>query len=80
MSEASRAVPSMIDEFTEWFDQQEGAEVRLARARDDQPLVCALVLAALCWDQVDPRGWRAPGVLCAQARRLMAGWGLGAEA
>ncbi|MGH3720975.1 MAG: tetratricopeptide repeat protein [Pseudonocardiaceae bacterium] len=79
MSEASRAVPNIIDEFTEWFDQREGAEARLAQARDDQPLACALVLAALCWDQLDPRGWRELGVLGAQARRLMAGWGLGAE-
>ncbi|MGH3773027.1 MAG: hypothetical protein ACRDRW_16810, partial [Pseudonocardiaceae bacterium] len=80
MSEVSRSVPSIVDEFTELLEWWDGAEVRLARARDDHPLACALVLAALCWDQVDPRGWRAPGVLCAQARRLMAGWGLGAEA
>jgi tetratricopeptide (TPR) repeat protein len=70
----------MVDELTELFELHDGAEMRLARARNDEPLACALVMAALCWDRVDPRGWRAPGVLCAQARRLMAVWGACAEA
>ena len=70
----------MVDELTELFEWRDGAEVRLAQARDDQPLAYALVMAALCWDQVDQRGWRAPGVLCAQARRLMAVWGVCAAA
>ena len=68
-------MPRMVDEFTELFERHDGAEMRLAQALNDEPLACALVLAALCWDRVDPRGWRALGVLCAQARRLMAGWG-----
>jgi len=42
-------------------------------------LACALVMAALSWDQVDQRGWRAPAVLCAQARRLMAVWEVSTE-
>ncbi|MDQ3761017.1 MAG: hypothetical protein M3460_04760 [Actinomycetota bacterium] len=79
VAEESRSVPRMVDELTELFERHDGAEVRLARARNDEPLACALVMAALCWDRVDPRGWRAPGVLCAQARRLMALWGICAE-
>ncbi|MBV9030483.1 MAG: hypothetical protein JO364_09255 [Pseudonocardiales bacterium] len=80
MSEVSRSVPSMGDELAGLFEWRDGAEVRLARAQDDQPLAYALMMAALCWDRVDQRGWRAPEVLCAQARRLMDGWGLCAEA
>ncbi|MGH3829406.1 MAG: hypothetical protein ACRDRS_02980 [Pseudonocardiaceae bacterium] len=74
MSEVSRPVPSVVDEFLELFERRDNVEVRLARARDDQPLACALVMAALCWDHVNRRGWRAPKVLCAQARRLMTVW------
>jgi hypothetical protein len=70
----------MVDEFTKLCEGQDGAEVRLRQARDDQPLACALVMAALSWDQVDGRGWRAPAVLCAQARRLMVVWGVSTEA
>ncbi|MGH3931018.1 MAG: tetratricopeptide repeat protein, partial [Pseudonocardiaceae bacterium] len=70
----------MVDDFTEWFDLQDSAEVRLRQARDDRPVAYALVMAALSWDQVDRRGWRTPEVLCAQARRLMAVWGVPAEA
>ncbi|MBV9013359.1 MAG: hypothetical protein JO272_15195 [Pseudonocardiales bacterium] len=70
----------MIDEFTELLERHDRAEVRLTRARDEEPLACALVMAALCWDQLDRRGWRAAEVLCAQARRLMAIWEMGAEA
>ncbi len=70
----------MIDDLTELFERRDDAEMRLAQARNDDPLACALVLAALCWDRLDPRGWHAPGVLCAQTRRLMASWGAGAEA
>ncbi|MGH3909080.1 MAG: hypothetical protein ACRDTE_33615, partial [Pseudonocardiaceae bacterium] len=77
--EVSRSVSGMVDEFAELFEWRDGAEVRLAQAQDDQPLACALVMAALCWDRVYRRGWRAPGVLCAQARRLMAVWGIPAE-
>ncbi|MGH8571510.1 MAG: hypothetical protein ACREX8_02895 [Gammaproteobacteria bacterium] len=62
----------MIDDITGLFERQDGAEVRLRQAHDDQPLAWALVMAALSWDQVDRRGWRTPVVLCAQARRLMA--------
>jgi tetratricopeptide (TPR) repeat protein len=80
MAEESKSVPSALDEITELFERHDGAEMRLARARSDAPLACALVMAALCWDQLDRRGWRAPEVLGAQARRLMALWGLRAEA
>ena len=73
-------MPWMVDELTELLEGHDGAEVRLAQARNDDPFACALVMAALCWDRVDRRGWRAPGVLCAQARRLMALWGVCAEA
>lgn len=69
----------MIDDFTKLCEWQDGAELRLRQARDDQPLACALVMAALSWDRVDQRGWRAPALLCAQARRLMAVWGVRAE-
>ncbi len=69
----------MVDDFTKLYEWQDGAEVRLRQARDDQPLACALVMAALSWDRVDQRGWRAPAVLCAQARRLMALWGVRTE-
>ncbi|MGH3548581.1 MAG: hypothetical protein ACRDQU_10835 [Pseudonocardiaceae bacterium] len=79
MAEESRAVPRIIDEFTDLFERHDGAEMRLAQARNDEPLACALVMAALCWDQVDRRGWRAPGALCAQARRLMTAWAVSAE-
>lgn len=70
----------IVDEFTEFFELNDGAEMRLAQAQHDEPLACALVMAALCWDRVNPRGWRAPGMLWAQARRLMAVWGVCAEA
>ncbi|MGH3936512.1 MAG: tetratricopeptide repeat protein [Pseudonocardiaceae bacterium] len=73
-------VPRIVDEFTEWFKRQDSAEARLEQAFAAQPLSCALVMAALCWDRVDGRGLRAPGVLSAQARRLMAAWGVCAEA
>ena len=66
----------MVDDFTELFEWRDSTEVRLAQAYDDQPLARALVMAALSWDQMDRRGWRAPVVLCAQARRLMAVWGI----
>ncbi len=69
----------MVDEFTALLEGSDVAEERLAQARDDQPLGYALVMAALSWDQVDRRGWHTPVALCAQARRLMAGWGVGAE-
>ncbi len=69
----------MGDDFTELLERRDGVELRLAQARDDQPLAGALVMAALCWDRVDRRGWRAPAVLCAQARRLMAVWGVPTE-
>jgi len=69
----------MVDDITGLFGWQDGAEVRLMQAHDDQPLACVLVMAALSWDRVDRRGWRAPVVLCAQARRLMAVWGVPAE-
>jgi tetratricopeptide (TPR) repeat protein len=69
----------MVDDFTKLFEWQDGTEVRLRQARDDQPLGYALVMAALSWDQVDWRGWRTPAVLCAQARRLMAVWGIRTE-
>ncbi|MGH3824356.1 MAG: hypothetical protein ACRDRA_16230 [Pseudonocardiaceae bacterium] len=80
MAEMSRSVPEMVDEFTKLFERQDSAEVRLAQAFAAQPLPCALVMAALCWDRVDQRGWRAPGVLGAQARRLMAAWGVCTDA
>lgn len=79
VADVSRSVPEMIDDFTKLFAWQDGAEVRLRQARDDQPLGYALVMAALSWDQVDWRGWRTPAVLCAQARRLMAVWGVRTE-
>lgn len=79
VADVSRSVPEIVDDFTKLFEWRDGAEVRLRQARDDQPLACALVMAALSWDQVDQRGWRAPTVLCAQARRLMAVWGVRAE-
>lgn len=69
----------MVDKFTELFEWHDGAEVRLAQARDGEPLACALVMAALCWERVDRRAWRARGVLCAQARQLMTLWGVRAE-
>jgi tetratricopeptide (TPR) repeat protein len=62
----------MMDEFTELFERHDSAEARLAQAQNDEPLACALVMAALCWDRVDPRGWRPPGVLRTQARQQMA--------
>ncbi|MGH3683778.1 MAG: hypothetical protein ACRDRE_13750 [Pseudonocardiaceae bacterium] len=71
----SRSVPDFLDEITKVLEGCDGAEGRLRQARDDQPLAWALVMAALSWDTVDHRGWRAPVVLCAQARRLMAVWG-----
>ncbi len=80
VAEVSRSVPDVVDEFIELIEGRDSAEMRLAQARDDQPLACALVMAALCWDRVDRRGWRAPGVLGAQARRLMTAWGMGAAA
>jgi hypothetical protein len=80
MAEVSRSVPKIVDEFTELFERQDRAEVRLAQALAVQPLACALVMAALCWDRLDPRGWRVPEMLCAQARRLTTVWGVGAEA
>ncbi|MGH3834237.1 MAG: hypothetical protein ACRDSF_00825 [Pseudonocardiaceae bacterium] len=79
MADISRSVPETVDDFTELFGGQDATEVRLTQARDDQPLAWALVMAALSWDRVDRRGWRAPAVLCAQARRLMAVWGVPAE-
>ncbi|MGH3865735.1 MAG: tetratricopeptide repeat protein [Pseudonocardiaceae bacterium] len=82
MADLSRSgpdIPDIIDNFAKLFERRDGADARLRRARVDQPLAWALVMAALSWDQVDPRGWRAPAVLCAQARRLMALWGLRAE-
>ncbi len=69
----------MVDDFIGLLEWQDGAEVRLMQARDDQPLAWALMMAALSWDQVDRRGWRAPAVLGAQARRLMAAWGVPTE-
>ncbi|MBV9140470.1 MAG: hypothetical protein JO115_06080 [Pseudonocardiales bacterium] len=80
MADESKSLPSAIDEITELFERHDGAEMRLARARSDAPLACALVMAALCWDQLDRRGSRTPEGLGAQARRLMALWGLRAEA
>ncbi|MGQ0777192.1 MAG: tetratricopeptide repeat protein, partial [Pseudonocardiales bacterium] len=79
MADMSKSVSEMINDFTELFELQDSAEARLRRARDDQPLACALVMAALSWDRVDRRGWRAPAALCAQARRLMAVWGIPTE-
>jgi hypothetical protein len=76
MADVSKSVPEMVDEFTALFELQDGAEVRLTQARDSQPLAWALVMAALSWDQVDRRGWRAPAILGAQARRLIALWGV----
>jgi hypothetical protein len=66
----------MFDDFVELMEQQDSAEARLIRALDDQPFGYVLVMAALSWDQVDRRGWRAPEVLCAQARRLAVAWGI----
>ena len=57
----------MVDDILGLFEGQDGAEVRLTQAHDDQPLAYSLVMAALSWDQVDRRGWRAPVALCAQA-------------
>ena len=74
VADMSKSVPEIVDDFTKLFERQDSAEVRLTQARDDQPLAWALVMAALSWDQVDRRGWRAPAVLCSQARRLMAAW------
>ena len=74
VADMSKSVPEIVDDFTKLFERQDGVEVRLTQARDDQPLAWALVMAALSWDQVDRRGWRAPAVLCSQARRLMAAW------
>lgn len=79
MADVSRSVPEMVDDFAKSFERQEGAEVRLMQARDDQPLAYALVMAVLSWEQVDRREWRAPAVLGAQARRLMAVWGVRTE-
>lgn len=79
MADVSRSVPEMVDDFTRLFEWQGSAEVRLTQARDDQPLAYALVMAALSWDQVDRRGWRVSAVLGAQARRLMAVWGIPTE-
>jgi tetratricopeptide (TPR) repeat protein len=79
VADMSRSVPEIVDDFTKLFERQDGAEVRLRQARDDQPLAWALVMAALSWDKVDRRRWRAPTVLCVQARRLMAVWGLPTE-
>lgn len=72
VDEGSRSIPSIVDEFTELFERHDGAEVRLTQAWGEQPVARALVMAALCWDQVDPRGWHTPGALVEQARRLMA--------
>ncbi|MGH8918199.1 MAG: tetratricopeptide repeat protein [Actinomycetes bacterium] len=69
----------MVNDFTELFECHDGAEVRLRQARGDQPLAWVLVMAALSWDRVDRRGWRAPAVLGAQARRLMAVWEMPTE-
>jgi hypothetical protein len=79
MADVSRLVPKMFDDFVELMERQDGAELRLARALDDQPLGYVLVMAALSWDQVDRRGWRPPEVLGAQARRLAAVWGVATE-
>lgn len=74
VSRPASDVSDIIEEFTRFVEHRDGADARLRQARDDQPLAWALVLAALSWDQVNRRGWRAPAVLCAQARRLMAAW------
>jgi hypothetical protein len=79
MADVSRWVPDIADEFARIIEGRDSPEARLRQARDDQPLAVALVLAALSWNQVDQRGWRAPEVLCAQARQLMTIWGIGAE-
>jgi tetratricopeptide (TPR) repeat protein len=79
VADMSKSVPEIVDDFTRLFERRDGAEVRLRQARDDHPLAWALVMAVLSWDQVDQRRWRAPAVLCAQARRLLAGWGLPTE-
>ncbi|HEX2301260.1 MAG TPA: hypothetical protein VHH34_22625 [Pseudonocardiaceae bacterium] len=68
-----------IHDFTELLLWQDDAEMRLTQAHDDHPLAWALVMAALSWDQVNRRGWRAPAVLCAQARRVMARQGISTE-
>lgn len=79
VADVSRSVPKMVDDILGLFEGQDGAEVRLTQAHGDQPLAYALVMAALSWDQVDRRGWRAPMALCAQARRLMVVWRVPAE-
>ncbi|MGH3818802.1 MAG: hypothetical protein ACRDRE_13790, partial [Pseudonocardiaceae bacterium] len=79
VADISRSVPDFLDEITKVLEGCDDADVRLRQARDDRPLAWALVMAALSWDAVDHRGWRAPVVLCAQARRLMAGWGVATE-
>ncbi|HEU0088439.1 MAG TPA: hypothetical protein VFQ77_12445 [Pseudonocardiaceae bacterium] len=79
VTDMSRSIPKMVDDFTELFKLQDGAEMRLEQAREAQPLAYALVMAAVSWDRLDRRGWRALEVLCAQARRLMTIWGVAAE-
>jgi hypothetical protein len=79
MSRSVPDIPDIIDDFTKFFERRDSADARLRQARDDQPLAWALVMAALSWEQLDRRGWRAPSVLCAQARRLMAVWGVRSE-
>lgn len=79
MADVSRSTPKIIDDLTELFELQDDAEVRLRQARAAQPVAWALVMAALCWDQVDRRGWRTAKILGAQARRLMAAWKMRAE-
>jgi hypothetical protein len=75
VADVSEPVPDGIDDFLTLFERRDSADARLRQARDDQPLAWALVMAALSWEQLDRRGWRAPAVLCAQARRLIAAWG-----
>src|SRR5262249_57658293 len=55
------------------------AEGGLGEGEFVYPLAYALVMAAVSWEQVDRRGWRAPAALCAQAGRLMAAWRVSAE-
>ncbi|MGQ0774212.1 MAG: tetratricopeptide repeat protein, partial [Pseudonocardiales bacterium] len=69
----------MADDFSDLFEWHDDAEARLTQARDDQPLACALVMAALSWDRLDRRGWRGPAALSAQARRMMAASGVSTE-
>ncbi|MCA1706682.1 MAG: hypothetical protein LC808_26815 [Actinobacteria bacterium] len=76
MTDRWGSVSKMVEDFTEFLERQDGAEIRLTQARHDQPWTWALVMAALSWDRVDRRGWRSPVMLCTQARRLMAAWGL----